>query len=643
MQPDERWLSAEPGAAAGTTKSRPAPDAAPASAGGPPVPDARTGGTWDAGTREAGTGEAGTREAGVTREAEAIRRVQAARADGTGGPDAGRPAGSTRHDGVPWLIALGVFAAYTTLSVFRLWQLDPASWDLGIFTEYVKQYAHLQAPIVDIKGAGFNLLGDHFHPIVALIAPIFRLVPTPVTLLVAQAALVAVSVIPVSRAAAARLGTGAGRAIGAAYGLSWGLQQLVENDFHEIAFAVPLLACSLSALICGRRRAAALWALPLVFVKEDQGLTVAAIGVIMILLARRAARTAGSTAGNTAGHDAGTYAAGAGTDGAGAGTNGADTDADGAVAGPDGAVAGLDGAAAGDAAGRAAGPRGRDHWGALLIAWGLGWSYLAVAVIIPHFNPAHQYPYWNMGGAVSAGGHFALGPLAAQLLAASSVKLPTLVMILLVTAFLAVRSPVVLVAIPSLALRFISTDSAYWGTAWHYNATVMPIVFVAAIDGLARIRAARMRGTAGPLGLAMERHGAAIMLAVCAALAFQFPLSNLWNPQTYAISDQVKAADAAMARVPDGVTVETDLDLLAPLAARTDTFWLGNSGNPPPQYIVFDSHSTDWQPPPANIPAFIDQRHPGVSYRETFSDDGVYVFRRVSPPGGWRRVAVRSG
>ena len=215
-----------------------------------------------------------------------------------------RPARAARPDRVPWLIALAVFLAYTTLSVFRFWQLDPASWDLGIFTEYVKQYSQLHAPIVDIKGAGFNLLGDHFHPIVALIAPIFRLFPTPITLLVAQAALVAISVIPVSRAAAARLGTGAGRAIGAAYGFSWGLQQLVDNDFHEIAFAVPLLAFSLSALICGRRRAAALWALPLVFVKEDQGLTVAMIGIIMIMLARREAARAGRPADDATGHDA---------------------------------------------------------------------------------------------------------------------------------------------------------------------------------------------------------------------------------------------------------------------------------------------------------------------------------------------------
>jgi hypothetical protein len=57
---------------------------------------------------------------------------------------------------------------------------------------------------------------------------------------------------------------------------------MIIFDFHEIAFAVPLLACSLSALVRRRPRAAAAWALPLVFVKEDQGLTVAAIGLVMI-------------------------------------------------------------------------------------------------------------------------------------------------------------------------------------------------------------------------------------------------------------------------------------------------------------------------------------------------------------------------
>src|ERR1700758_3264924 len=108
---------------------------------------------------------------------------------------AARPAAASAPDWVPWLIALAVFAGYTIISVSRYLRLDPGSWDLGIFTEYVKQLAHLHAPVVNIHGSGFNLFGDHFQPIVGLLAPFFRVFPTAETLLVAQALLTAASVI----------------------------------------------------------------------------------------------------------------------------------------------------------------------------------------------------------------------------------------------------------------------------------------------------------------------------------------------------------------------------------------------------------------------------------------------------------------
>ncbi len=80
---------------------------------------------------------------------------------------------------------------------------------------------------------------------------------------------------------------------------------------------------------------------------------------------------------------------------------------------------------------------------------------------------------------------------------ASGTKLPTLALILLPTAFIALRSPLVLAILPSLALRFIALKSAYWSTDWHYNATVMPIVFIAAIDGIARMQAGLSAGRRG--------------------------------------------------------------------------------------------------------------------------------------------------
>ena len=494
-----------------------------------------------------------------------------------------------------WVTSLAVFGAYLAISLFRLLQLNPSSWDLAIYTEYVKQAASWHAPVADVRTAGFNLLGDHFQPIVMVIAPLFRVFPSAATLVAVQALLTALSVFGVSQAARekfGRFGVGPSRAIAVAYGFSWGLQQLANFDFHEIAFAVPLLAFSLSALVRGRIKAAVWWALPLVFVKEDQGFTVAAIGLYLVIAGMRAAAREPAGSGVTI------------------------TSAD-----PDGTR--------------------RIKAGQVLLIWGFAWSFVAIGVIIPHFNPAHHYDYWSDGGILAPGGHPTVTGLIGQFFHAWPDKLQTIVILLLPTAFIALRSPLVLIAGPSLLLRFLATNSSFWGTYWHYNATVMPIIFIAAIDAMARISAVMdaegpaasaswvsgSRGARRAVLAGARRYGAAMMLAITVPLAFQFPLSTLWSAQSYRISGQVKSADAAMAHVPDGVTVQATLDLLAPLAARTDTFWIGNSGNPKTQYIVFDGQNSDYSPAISNVPAFIAQIYPGHIYTQIFRSGDVYVFR----------------
>ena len=119
------------------------------------------------------------------------------------------------------------------------------------------------------------------------------------------------------------------------------------------------------------------------------------------------------------------------------------------------------------------------------------------------------------------------------------------------------------------------------------------------------------------------------MLAIAAALIFQFPLASLWQPSTYRLGSHVAAARGAMARVPDGATVTATLDLLAPLAARTDTFWIGNAGNPNTAYIVFDGTNSGYDPEPANIPSFIASQHPGATYQVIYDAGDVWVFRRA--------------
>jgi hypothetical protein len=131
------------------------------------------------------------------------------------------------------------------------------------------------------------------------------------------------------------------------------------------------------------------------------------------------------------------------------------------------------------------------------------------------------------------------------------------------------------------------------------------------------------------------------MVAIAAWLAFSNPLSSLWQPQTYVIGPHVRAEQAAMSRVPGGTTVEATLSMLAPLAARDEVFWVGSTGDTDPRYIVFDQSNSGYSPPPANVLTFVEQQHPGYSYRQVFADNTVYVFRLAR--GGARATAATGG
>ncbi|WP_405063984.1 DUF2079 domain-containing protein [Kribbella sp. NBC_01505] len=157
------------------------------------------------------------------------------------------------------------------------------AFDLGIFDQAVHSYAHGHLPVSTIRDPNLVLLGDHFHPILMLLAPFHRLFPTAETLLVAQALFFAVSVFPIARLASTTLGNRIGLVIGACYGLSWGLLNAITFDFHEVAFAVPLLAFALTEFLHGHPGRAVAIAAPLVLVKEDLGLTLAVLGFLIAL------------------------------------------------------------------------------------------------------------------------------------------------------------------------------------------------------------------------------------------------------------------------------------------------------------------------------------------------------------------------
>jgi hypothetical protein len=175
----------------------------------------------------------------------------------------------------------------------------------------------------------------------------------------------------------------------------------------------------------------------------------------------------------------------------------------------------------------------------------------------------------------------------------------------------------------------------------------MVSVFVAAVDGLARMRADRAAHDGAPdegagaqprtwlrqLGDAQLQHGAVAMLAVGAALTQAFPLQDLWRSETWQAGDRADALKAAERAVPDDVTVETTIDMLAPLTARAEALWIGNPNNlgAPPEYIAFNLGKNDWNGSDTAL-GYAEQRHPGVRYVLVFADPhfDVYVFKQTS-------------
>ncbi|MFJ6214168.1 DUF2079 domain-containing protein [Streptomyces sp. NPDC092296] len=444
-------------------------------------------------------------------------------------------------------LAAAIMVPFTILTLARYQRFADPSWDLGIFVQVARGWAGWHPPVVDIKGDGYQILGDHWSPILAVTGPLWRLWPSPAMLLVLQAGLLSWSVGIVSETAARFLGRTRGLLVGAAYGLSWGIQRALDVEFHEISFAVPFMALVARQLLLRRWESAVWWALPVLLVKEDLGLTVAAVGVVLLI-------------------------------------------------------------------------KRRWGFGPLLIVVGLAWTACALWWWIPHFNTGGAFDYWT-----KLPGHRGSPPdwkdYAFSLVTRHTVW-TTVGWLLGMTAFLALRSPLIVLVIPTLGWRFVSDNAMYWGREWHYSAVLMPVLFLAAVDGLSRCDL-----SARPWMRAAARNGVTAMVAIAAActVAAPLPVADLVDPATYRGGPHAAALRGALRVIPDGATVEAASAPLARLAARCHVYWVGGSTRTPPQYIVIEAGDGN----PVDGPAYGAAWHPTATYRTIFQQELVTVIQLV--------------
>ncbi|WP_434595740.1 DUF2079 domain-containing protein [Streptomyces sp. A5-4] len=473
---------------------------------------------------------------------------------------------------LPWVWAGALFLLYAAVAVRRHQLLRTTGYDLGIFEQAIRAYSQLRAPVVPLRGEGFNLLGDHFHPALVVFAPLYRLWPSPLCLLVAQSALLALAVVPLARWALRVLGRRAAHVVALGYGASWGIASAAAFDFHEVVLAVPLLAFALEALGRQRWRHAVARSAPLLLIKEDLGLTLAAIGAY---IAWKGSRRLGVTT----------------------------------------AAAGL-----------------------------LG-SLIEIKLLLPAFNPGGSYAH---GGNLGEGAHssllatLAFAPLDAL---RPDIKAMTLILVFAPSALLALRSPLALLAVPTLGWRMLSQNGFHWGTAFHYSAVLMPIVFAGLIDALAQ-----WRRNDHPLGARHVRASLATVLAVTVVLLPSFPFAQLLHRATWHTTAHVDAARALLARIPDGATVAASNRLAPQLTSRCEvvifpTFPVGGrlyeyrvKRLPPPtaEWIIHDRRAPDaWPYPTGHWPYSLGRQQAELAsarrehgYEVVAVRDGVTLMRR---------------
>ncbi|HEX3647870.1 MAG TPA: DUF2079 domain-containing protein, partial [Pseudonocardiaceae bacterium] len=207
------------------------------------------------------------------------------------------------------IAAISTVAAvgYGAIEFWKFTTFRASSYDLVIFDQAVRAYSRFQAPVSVVDGvhrgfgAHFAVLGDHFSPLLAALAPLYWIHSGPATLLVAQALLFAAAIPPLWVFTRRELGPLAAYCVALAYAVSWPVAQAVVFDFHEVAF-VPVLTAVLFERFSAYRRGQGRWwqpvlpAVALLGVKEDMGLLVAAFGVAMLVLLwrRRDARWLGT-------------------------------------------------------------------------------------------------------------------------------------------------------------------------------------------------------------------------------------------------------------------------------------------------------------------------------------------------------------
>ena len=470
-----------------------------------------------------------------------------------------------------WVFSLFVLVASASV-LHRHRRFGSGAWDLGCFSHsswLASQLEPLQSTLLHDRGV--HVLGDHFYPVIFLLSPVHWLGLGAAGLLVVQALAVGAVAFPFHRFVARRTESPTLRfALVFALLFSFGFQSAVYFDFHAQTLALWPLMEAIDRLDQRRYKAMLPWLLLVWFCKESMPLYVAAFGGYMVLFDAEARRL--------------------------------------------GLAIGVAGVAG------------------LLVT--VGWLQPALLAGGPQ-GMIHAANYEAFGKSLpEAVLGMGKNPLRTLMLGLSPIEKRMALLTSWVGAgVLAVWRPRYLVlAVPTLVERFLSSKQQMWEMGYHYAAPLTLFLAVAAVDALPRFLEHPMRWRARldrPVVLALS----ALSLCILVNAYGYRHHSNfmVWSHDYFLSAPEAASARAMVQRVPEGVSVEATNHVLAHLSDRKEARFI--KAQPDSDVIAMSLGQDDWKPNrgnvrPSSYKRLIRRLIDGDTYRLAFSERLAVLFVR---------------
>lgn len=258
----------------------------------------------------------------------------------------------------------------------------------------------------------------------------------------------------------------------------------------------------------------------------------------------------------------------------------------------------------------------------------LVWLVLAVELVIPWYSGT-EYEHWLYpalgAGPAAALWHVIAHPIdTVRLFFSPEEKRVALANLLVPWLGLSLLSPLVLLAIPNLAARFLSDKEAYWSQGFHYSLMIAPVLAFAAVDATRRL-VTRVPWRFAPTVVGV----AAILVGAFFTLVRIDPLAELDRLPTGRVA---AGMSECIDRIPGDASVAATSAVVPHLSHRRDVRLIESPRAPSAEVVAIDAFT--WTQPlrSEDVPALIEATRQ-AGYGVVCSRFGTVVLRRGAPDG----------